>query len=217
MSKAIILANGKPPKRSLINDLIKRGYSTVICADGGANTAFKLNIVPDYIIGDFDSITPEVFDFYKNKTKIIKIRSQNDTDVEKCLKFAIKKKYEEVILTGVTGNRLDHTFCNLGIMLKFKDQIDLKLIAEESILSVHSGKTFIPTYKGETISIYGFNDKTYFTSTGLKYKLDKTILPFGVRESTSNVASDDLVMLDIKGGDAFIMRNINEMKKNGLF
>jgi thiamine pyrophosphokinase len=79
MKKGLILANGQPPKKFVISYLQKKGYSTLICADGGANSAYKLKLLPDYIVGDFDSIRKEVFEYYQGKSSIKKISRQNDT------------------------------------------------------------------------------------------------------------------------------------------
>ncbi|OGU52935.1 MAG: thiamine diphosphokinase, partial [Ignavibacteria bacterium GWC2_36_12] len=187
MKKCIILANGKPPKKSVIQFLQKKNYSALICADGGADYARKLGLIPNYIIGDLDSIEDSTLKFFKHKSSIIKLKRQNDTDVEKCLKFAINKGFSEAVLLGVTGNRLDHTFCNLGIVIKFFNKIKLKIIAEESLLIPYKGDVVLKTFPGEIISLYGFDRKTKITSTGLKYPLKKSTLPFGEKESTSNV------------------------------
>ena len=217
MKRCIIIANGKSPRKSVIEFLVKQGYDTIICADGGANSALMLGITPNYIIGDLDSIKDETANYFASKSKIVKIKRQNDTDVEKCLKFAIKKGIKEAVLVGVTGDRLDHTFCNLGIILKFYDKISLRIIAEKSLLSAHSDTAEIPVKLGEIISLYGFSEKTKITSTGLKYQLKNTALPFGIRESTSNVATKEIIKLKIKNGIVFIIRDFNLVKKNGLF
>ena len=154
--------------------------------------------------------------FYKDKTQVIKIKRQNDTDVEKCLKHAIKKGFDEAILTGVTGDRLDHTFCNLGIVLKFFDQLKIKIIAENSLLTALTGVHSIHTYPGETISIYGIDDRTKISSKGLKYPLNKIALPFGHKESTSNVSLQNIIELKIEGGIIFLIRDFKMMKKYGL-
>ncbi|MDO8548714.1 MAG: thiamine diphosphokinase [Ignavibacteria bacterium] len=216
MKKCIILANGKPPKKSVIQFLQKHKYSTLICADGGANKAKKLALTPDFIIGDMDSIKVATLKFYHNKSEIIKLKRQNDTDVEKCLKFAIQKGFQEAILSGVTGNRLDHTFCNLGIVIKFFNKIKLKLIAEGSLLIPYSGKVELKTSPGEIISLYGFDKKTKINSKGLKYPLKNIILPFGEKESTSNVSLSEKVFLKITGGVIFVVRNFNTAKPNAL-
>ncbi len=216
MKKCIILANGKPPRKSVLKYLRGIGYSSLICADGGADSALRMGIIPDVIIGDLDSVTHNALKYFKNKSKIVRIGRQNDTDVEKCLKYAIGKKTEEVVLTGVTGDRLDHTFCNLGIVIKFFDKIKLHIAAENSFLSAYTGKIDLKTVPGETISLYGFNRNTKITSEGLRYQLINTALPFGEKESTSNVALSNAIRLKIKGGIIFVVRDFNTMKKNGF-
>lgn len=217
MKKCIIWANGKAPRKSAVLYLQKIGYNTLICADGGANSARKYSIVPDVIVGDFDSIETKTISVFKNKSKIIHIKSQYSTDVEKCLSYAIKEEYKEAILIGVTGDRLDHTFCNLGIVLKFFDKIKLNIAAENSYLSAFTGDIEFQTIPNETISLYGFNSKTKIISKGLKYPLRNVSLPFGKKESTSNEALGERVELKIRGGKIFIIRDFNILKKHGLF
>ncbi|MDZ7623110.1 MAG: thiamine diphosphokinase [Ignavibacteriaceae bacterium] len=217
MKKCIILANGKPPKKSIITFFQKKGYNKLICADGGSNSALKMKLIPDVIIGDLDSISSEALKEFKSFSKIIRLKGQNDTDVEKCLKYAYRNKYDEALLVGVTGNRLDHTFCNLGIVLKFFPQIRISLIAENSFLKAYTGNVELKTFPGETISLYGISEKTKISSRGLQYELQNVSLPFGVRESTSNIAKKNLVKLKISNGVIFIIRDINLMIKHDLF
>jgi thiamine pyrophosphokinase len=217
LKKCIILANGKPPKKSLITFFQRKGFNKLICADGGANSALLMGLFPDVIIGDLDSISAKALKEYKSVSKIIRLKRQNDTDVEKCLKYAISKNFNEALLVGVTGNRLDHTFCNLGIILKFFPQINLSLIAENSFLKPYERKITLRTVPGEIISLYGFNTRTKITSKGLKYQLKDVALPFGERESTSNIAKSDKVELKIIGGVIFVIRDLKLIMANGLF
>lgn len=217
MKKCIILANGKPPKKSIITFFRKREYTKLICADGGANSALKMKLIPDVIIGDLDSVFLETQKVFKNVSKIIRLKRQNDTDVEKCLKYAINNQYDEALLIGATGNRLDHTFCNLGIVLKFFPQIKISLVAENSFLRAYTGNVELKTFPGETISLYGISEKTKISSQGLQYELQNISLPFGVRESTSNIAKKYLVKLKIRNGLIFIIRDINLIIKYDLF
>lgn len=215
MKKCIILANGSAPGISVFNYLKKVGYTTLICADGGANTAYKLSLHPEIIIGDFDSINEKSLKYFSEKSIIVRINRQNDTDVEKCLKYAIKKNFLEAILLGATGDRLDHSFCNLGIVIKYFNQITIKVLHHNSFLIPYSGAVQIKTIPKEIISIYGLDDKTLIKSYGLKYSINN-LLPFGKKESTSNIAIGSNIKLNIKGGVAFVIRNFNLMKKNGL-
>lgn len=217
IKKCLILANGKPPKKKDILWLSEQGYNTLICADGGANFAYKMGFTPDYIIGDMDSLLPDVRKKYEKKSKIINYKRQNDTDIEKCLKVAVKNGFSETILLGATGGRLDHYFCNMGIPLKFSKSIHVRILHENSFLYVAEGNVQFQSRKGELISLYGFDKKTKITSSGLKYKLDKSTLKFGEKESTSNMAVSDEVKLKIKGGKIYLIRDFKEIKKLGFF
>ena len=217
MIKCIILANGKPPKKNLIVFFWGKHFKKLICADGGANSAYEMGLVPDAIIGDLDSISSAALNEFKSISKVIRLKRQNDTDVEKCLKYAVKNNYDEALLTGVTGNRLDHTFCNLGIVLKFFNKIKISLIAEDSFLKPYSGTVKLKTKPEEIVSVYGIDSKTKITSRGLKYPLKNVSLPFGKKESTSNVASGKAVELKITGGIIFVIRDVNLMMKYDLF
>jgi thiamine pyrophosphokinase len=216
MKKCVILANGKPPQKSVIKYLQKIDYNYLVCADGGANSARKMNLIPDLIVGDLDSISPATKKFFSGKSELIQLKRQNDTDVEKCIKTVKKLGFTETVLCGVTGDRLDHTFCNLGIVIKFFNDIKLKIVAENSVLFPYKGSVELNTIRGETISIYGFDSKTKITSHGLKYKLNNIPLPFGEKESTSNVALSDKIKLDIKGGIIFLIRDFNLIRKYNL-
>jgi len=74
MKKCIIIANGKCPKKSEIKYFVKQGYSTIICADGGSNSAMKLKIIPDYIIGDLDSVEESTLKYFKGISQIIQFK-----------------------------------------------------------------------------------------------------------------------------------------------
>ncbi|PJA98473.1 MAG: thiamine diphosphokinase [Ignavibacteriales bacterium CG_4_9_14_3_um_filter_30_11] len=217
MKKCIIIANGKSPKKSELNFFIKNGYTDIICADGGANNAYKLKIIPNYIIGDLDSIEIKVLKYFEGKSKIMKDKNQYDTDVEKCLKYAIKKKFTHAVLFGGIGSRLDHSICNLGIIIKFYNKINVSILSGISYLISYKGEKIIQTKKGETISFYGFDKKTKFTSSDLKYPLKNITLPLGKKESTSNVALSECVKIKISGGIGFIIRDFKMVKLNGLF
>ncbi len=214
MKKCIIIANGSLPKKSDVKYLVKKDYDTIICADGGANNAMKIGVIPNFIIGDFDSISESTIKYFSGKAKFINIKRQNDTDVEKSLKFAIKNNFEEAILLGATGDRLDHTICNLGIVLKFYDKIKIKIVHQKSFLFPLSGNVKLNTIVGETISLYAFNEKTLLTSNGLKYRLNRTTLPFGKKESTSNVAIKSEVELNVENGIIFLIRDFDLVRKN---
>lgn len=216
MKNSILIANGDIPSLDVIDYLMKSGCDNVVCADGGGNSARELGLIPDCIVGDLDSLTKDNYEFFRNKTEVIKLERQNDTDVEKSLKYIIDNGGEKVFLLGGTGDRLDHTFCNIGIVLKYFDKIKIQIIHRTTILAAYTGDVSLQTIPGETISINGILPETKILSSGLKYELNNVSLPFGVRESTSNVTEGTKVDLKISNGKVFVMRDFNLLRENDL-
>ncbi len=211
--RALIIGNGKSiPKREM-EYLISKGFDFLIAADGGANTTFRMGIVPNLIIGDFDSIREDVREFYSDKTILKNVKRQSDTDIEKAIKYAIGEKFSSAMLVGASGDRLDHSFCNIGNLLKYKEKINLYLIHEKTFVSVINSSCCFPAQIGETISLYGIDEKTLITTSGLKFSLENEPLPFGVRGGTSNKAVSDEVCININKGKVIVMREFKVMRK----
>ncbi|MEI3506098.1 MAG: thiamine diphosphokinase [Anaerotignum faecicola] len=81
--------------------------------------ARKLGIVPDYIVGDFDSTASEVLEYYKAKN--IPIRQfptrKNETDMELGIILALELGATDLVLFGGIGDRFDHTLANAHYLL----------------------------------------------------------------------------------------------------
>ncbi len=194
--KAIIIGNGYLPKKKQILILKKFDFVDIFCADGGANNLFKTKLNPQFIIGDLDSVKPEILDYYRSKNcQIFKISSQNNTDIEKVLDYLLFNGYSEAILFGATGDRLDHTIGNLSILIKYYERIKIHIIHYNSVLSCYFGETSFKVKPGEIISFYGLDNNTKFTTKGLKYNLQNELLYLGYRESTSNEAEEEEITI----------------------
>lgn len=216
IKKALIAANGYIQSKSKIKNLQNEGYKFLVGVDGGNNYLSKLGLIPDLAIGDFDSINPTLLKKLESKTKVIHLRRQNDTDVEKALKYLIKNNFTDVILLGGTGDRLDHSIANIGFVLKYFDKIRISIIHYNSILIPLTGKVELNCWKNEIISLYTFSPETIVSSQGLKYKLNKTSLMIGKKDSTSNIATGTKVKLIIENGVVCVVRNLKMVLQNGF-
>lgn len=81
----------------------------IIAADGGYSTLKKLNIKPDLVVGDFDSLgeAPENENVIKHPIK------KDDTDTLLAVKIGLEKGYKTFVIFGAIGGRLDHTIATI--------------------------------------------------------------------------------------------------------
>ena len=84
-----------------------------ICCDSGLKHREGLGIAPDLIVGDFDS--------YENPhleaETIVLPCEKDDTDTVFAVKEALKRGFQDFLLIGVIGGRLDHTLGNISLLL----------------------------------------------------------------------------------------------------
>lgn len=64
--KAIVIGGGEAPSKELLKQEMKDS-SYIICADSGANCLYKYDIIPDFILGDMDSIDKKPFLILKKR------------------------------------------------------------------------------------------------------------------------------------------------------
>ena len=82
-------------------------------------------IIPHEAVGDFDSVTKSEYDRIEDAVhKVGQFRSEKDeTDTELAVECALTYNPEQVILTGVTGGRLDHMESALHLLYRLQMNI----------------------------------------------------------------------------------------------
>lgn len=92
----------------------------IIGIDRGLNFCYRNNIVPQYILGDFDSIDREILEYYENQQEIPVKRykpEKDATDTRIGLELALKLGSSRIFILGATGGRLDHYMGNLQSLI----------------------------------------------------------------------------------------------------
>jgi thiamine pyrophosphokinase len=85
----------------------------VIAADSGYETAKKLKLPVDVIVGDMDSIKIEL----PRGIETVKLPAEKDvTDTEAAVEIAIERGAESICIVGGIGTRVDHTMASIGIL-----------------------------------------------------------------------------------------------------
>ena len=119
MKRCLILTGGKLSLAFAGSFLKKSKYEKVIAVDGGLEAAKELGIIPDVIVGDFDTVRPEILSYYRKMEHIIWEVHQpekDDTDTELAIKRALAMNCSHITLLGATGGRLDHMVGNIHLL-----------------------------------------------------------------------------------------------------
>lgn len=93
----------------------------IIFCDSGLRHMDSLRIKPSLIVGDFDSHENP----HLGVETIVLPCEKDDTDTVYAVKEAVRRGYDNFLLIGVVGGRLDHTLGNVSILL-FLDSIGKK-------------------------------------------------------------------------------------------
>ena len=186
------------------NMLIKiaRNANKIVCADGGANILYNAtkDIHPTSIIGDLDSVTNEVSQYYRNNnTNVLYIDDQETNDFDKSLNHLIKLNSlsSYIICFGIFGDRWDHEMQALNVIYKYYMDIsnnigikrDIILLSNENMvvmLNKGTHKVICSDFQGKICALVPLYGSANVTTDGLKWELNNQKLSFGGLVSTSN-------------------------------
>lgn len=182
----------------------------VIAADGGLRHTQRLGIVPDEILGDFDSLgyTPvgaNVFPVEKD-----------DTDAMLAVRRGLALGYRDFLLYGsLEGPRLDHTVANFQTLQFLCDRGAFGILAGVSTMAavVKNGSLSFPAGCEGYVSIFCMGrDANDVTLNGLHYPLDKAVLTAGFPLGVSNHFTGNTAEITVEDGSLLVIWE----RKNGL-
>lgn len=206
MEKIAIIANGTIKD----NDFHKKSlqdFDIVICADGGANITKELQIIPDYIIGDLDSIKVSVLNYFKdlNETEIIKDDNQDKTDLELAIALAETLNPSEITIFGAIGDRIDHTLANILCLCKIKPGIKTQIIDERNVIELVESSLDLDGNRGDIISVVPITDISNLCYNGLKWNVknrNTNIGWFGI----SNILENNQANISFSKGKILVIK-----------
>ena len=102
----------------------RENFDTIIGVDGGLDAIKKMGIKADFVMGDFDSVSPSIILEYAElrqhqDTRFLQYPSKKDaTDLHLALYMAASKEPEDITIIGATGRRLDHFMASVHVLSK---------------------------------------------------------------------------------------------------
>lgn len=155
---AVILADGEFPTADIPLQILREA-KFLCCCDGAAAKAIAQGFMPDAIVGDGDSLTPE---FKTRYAAIIHLESeQEDNDLTKATRFCLEKGFQRIAYLGTTGKREDHTIGNIFLLPCYVQQFGItpEIYTDHGWFSVINGTTELPSFPGQQVSIFNITGK----------------------------------------------------------
>lgn len=183
-----------------------RNSCFVICADGGYDNAQKFGIVPDLLIGDFDSVKSSL----PNEIEMIRLKvEKDDTDLLAAVREGIRRGYHAFELYGALGGeRFDHSIANLCVLQYLASQGCKAFMTDGHcrVFLLRGGRLTLRGMKDAGLSVFPFGCASCkVTYTGLQYPLEDAILYSDVPLGVSNRVVDDTAQITVHSGDALII------------
>lgn len=215
----VVICAGGPEEEVVSNDfLFSLREAIFIGADHGSIYLLNRGIVPDLAVGDFDSLSDTEWQMVHERVPNIErhIPEKNETDTELALLKALDFHPTEIILTGVTGGRLDHYEANLHILYRVQKKypsIEIKLINNFNCLQFlwpGQHKIVLDRYF-KYLSFFAFGDVVRnVTLRNVLYETTDEVIDMGTTRFTSNEIVGDYASISFSNGICLMIRSIDD-------
>ena len=110
--RSVLCLNGELPGAHFF----RQNTLPLIAADGAANKLVKMQLTPEIIIGDLDSVNSDI----RLQHSVLHKPCQNSSDFQKALDYLEVHQLLPTIIVGVSGGRIDHILNNVNIFMGTK-------------------------------------------------------------------------------------------------
>lgn len=179
-------------------------HDFVIAADGGYDAARSLDIMPDLLIGDMDSIgaVPKGVDILRVPVE------KDETDTYLCYREGVRRGYTDFVIYGGVGGRDDHTFANYSLLIGAKNDGNRVTLVGEcfNIFAIKNEKISIKERVGAMLSVFAFSGECHgVTIRGCKYNTDSVTLSPAFPLGVSNEITETDASIEVADGVLLIM------------
>ncbi len=203
MSRCVILGAAPFTDASVLRAYC-REEDYVIAADGGQRLASAMNLVPDRVIGDFDSSECPM----RRDTCTVLPVQKDDTDVLAAVRMALEHGYRDFVLLGCLGGRLDHTLANLAVLSFLQQHGAAGVLADEihEVWLLAEGEHVVPPRPDCTVSLLPFGGDAHgVTVQHAAYPTQDAVFVTSFPIGVSNEFTEQPLMISVKSGQLLMI------------
>ncbi len=200
--KALVLAGGEIRVTEALKRLAREA-AWVIAADAGLRHAAPLGVMPQLVVGDFDSVSPEELARYPHVPQERHPPEKDRLDLELALHRALARGATHVSVIGSLGGRLDQTLATVLIAARLREEgAYISLYGTESTVHfMRSGDALALELKpGRLFSVLSLRDESVMSIENARYPLRGYPLAFGVGLGVSNIVAQTPLKLKLERG-----------------
>ena len=204
MGRVLIVANGEwPGSFNLQHE--RTTYDQLVALDGAANRLLDLNLIPDVIVGDLDSITTSVLNQCESSgVHIVRIPSQEKSDISKGLQWVQQEQPNARIdVIGVEIGRYDHHLAAYSALFECQSSATL-LLNGWTATRVDSKPTTFQVKPHAIISLIAFGSVQGVSLEGCQYPLQNASLTTGT-QGVSNKAIESEIVVSAQSGNLLLL------------
>ncbi len=207
VKRALLVTGGEPPSEKLLQEAAQV-CSYIACADSGAHPLLAAGFMPNLIVGDMDSIDLEDRALLKKASGDIKMLpvEKDWTDTQVALDMLYERGFDEVLMLGATGGRLDHEQGNFMLLCRYgRMGKSLVIWNDTNVLRYVDARIWQIPKNDSVFSIVPLSDAGMTLSLcGFHYLLNEVYIPFGISRCLSNTIEDAYGVANIISGDGWM-------------
>ncbi len=217
---ASIFLNGSYPRahhefyrRAIIQAAGKR---TLIAVDGGMNLFLRLNLVPDLLIGDFDSASPRALKRFADCPRMAFPTGKDATDGELAVRYCLDNGFRDLRLFGAFDTKFesDQMLANLFLLKYIDDWAGAARLSIDAEIADHKQRIVLLNNReikldgrvGDPFSIIPLSDWARMTISGAKWELDNHRVRSGASLSLRNEFASRKVRIAVRGSTFLFLR-----------
>lgn len=169
----VILAAGDFPTDVTAMRILRNAKHLIAC-DRAVEELLEMDIEPEVIVGDGDSVSATTKAKYQHIFHTID--EQEDNDLTKATKYALQhfnlSGTPTFCYLGATGKREDHTLGNIALLIHYYKQLNIvpTMVTNYGWFTVSQGKTTFAAFPKQQVSIFQIGCKR-IESKGLKWNI----------------------------------------------